>query len=51
MKSFFESQSSAGLGVGLKFFPGVQSGAPATCTGDGPDTACGVRTCDRARPV
>ena len=39
MKSFFESQSSAGLGVGLEYFPGVQSGAPATCTGDGPDPA------------
>ena len=50
MKSFFESQSSAGLGVGLKFFPGIQSGAPATCTGDGPDTACnGFGDCDRRK--
>jgi hypothetical protein len=50
MNTFFASQSSAGLGVGLKFFPGVQSGAPATCTGDGPDTACGnFGPCDRRK--
>jgi hypothetical protein len=50
LKTVFESQSSAGLGVGLKFFPGVQSGAPATCTGDGPDTACGnYGPCDRRK--
>jgi hypothetical protein len=50
LKTFFESQSSAGLGVGLKFFPGVQSSAPATCTGDGPDTACGTfGPCDRRK--
>jgi hypothetical protein len=50
MKTFFESPSSTGLGVGLKFFPGVQSGAPATCTGDGPDPACnGFGDCDRRK--
>jgi hypothetical protein len=51
MKTFFESQSSAGLGVGLKFFPGVQSGANATCSSDGPDTAaCGAYgPCDRRK--
>ena len=51
MKTFFESQSSAGLGVGLKFFPGVQSAATATCTSDGPDTAaCGAYgPCDRRK--
>ena len=50
MKGFFESQSSAGLGVGLKYFPGTQSGAPATCTGDGTDTACGsFGPCDRRK--
>ena len=51
MKTFFESQSSAGLGVGLKFFPGVQSTANATCSSDGPDTqACGAYgPCDRRK--
>jgi hypothetical protein len=50
MKTFFESQSSAGLGVGLKFFPGVQSGAPATCMLDGADPACGnFGPCDRRK--
>jgi hypothetical protein len=50
MKTFFESQSAAGLGVGLKFFPGVQSGAPATCAGDGTDPACGdFGPCDRRK--
>jgi len=50
MKTFFESQSSAGLGVGLKFFPGVQSGAPATCAMDGADPACGTfGPCDRRK--
>jgi hypothetical protein len=50
MKSFFESQSSAGLGVGLKYFPGVQSGAAATCQMDGADTACGAYgPCDRRK--
>jgi len=51
MKMFFESQSSAGLGVGLKFFPGVQSTANATCSSDGPDTAaCGAYgPCDRRK--
>lgn len=51
MKTFFESQSSAGLGVGLKYFPGVQSGAMPTCTNDGPDTAaCGAYgPCDRRK--
>jgi hypothetical protein len=48
MGMFFDN--SPGLGVGLKFFPGVQSGAPATCTGDGPDTACGsFGPCDRRK--
>jgi hypothetical protein len=51
METFFESQSSAGLGVGLKFFPGVQSTANATCASDGPDTAaCGAYgPCDRRK--
>jgi hypothetical protein len=51
MKTFFESQSSAGLGVGLKYFPGVQSGAMPTCTMDGADpTACGAYgPCDRRK--
>ena len=51
METFFESQSSAGLGVGLKFFPGVQSAANATCSSDGPDTAaCGAYgPCDRRK--
>jgi hypothetical protein len=50
MKAFFENPSSAGLGVGLKYFPGVQSGAPATCTGDGTDPACGsFGPCDRRK--
>jgi hypothetical protein len=50
MGNFFSSGSSAGLGVGLKFFPGVQSGAPATCTGDGTDPACGsFGACDRRK--
>jgi hypothetical protein len=50
MKGFFESQSSAGLGVGLKYFPGTQSTAAATCATDGPDTACGAYgPCDRRK--
>jgi hypothetical protein len=48
MGMFFDN--SPGLGVGLKFFPGVQSGAPATCTGDGTDAACGnFGPCDRRK--
>jgi len=51
MKGFFESQSSAGLGVGLKYFPGVQSGAMPTCSADGPDaTNCGAYgPCDKRK--
>jgi len=50
MKSFFESQSSAGLGVGLKYFPGTQSTAAATCQNDGADTTCGAYgPCDRRK--
>src|SRR5262249_1719680 len=50
MNSFFQSQSSAGLGVGLKFFPGVQSSAAATCQNDGADTSCGAYgPCDRRK--
>ena len=48
MGMFFDN--SPGLGVGLKFFPGVQSGAPVSCTGDGDDPACGAfGPCDRRK--
>jgi hypothetical protein len=50
MKSFFESSSSAGLGVGLKYFPGVQSGAMPTCAMEGTDAACGdYGPCERRK--
>jgi len=48
MGTFFDN--SPGLGVGLKFFPGVQSAAPVSCTGDGDDPACGAfGPCDRRK--
>jgi hypothetical protein len=48
MGTFFDN--SPGLGVGLKFFPGVQSGVPESCTGDGVDQACGnFGPCDRRK--
>ena len=49
MGNFFKTTS--GLGVGLKYFPGVQSGAMTTCTMDGADpTACGAYgPCDRRK--
>jgi hypothetical protein len=49
MGNFFKNTS--GLGVGLKYFPGVQSGAMPTCTMDGADpTACGAYgPCDRRK--
>jgi Mg-chelatase subunit ChlD len=49
LTSFFNDQASAGIGVGLQFFPRITAGAPRTCTSDG---ACGtfgpclgIRTC------
>jgi hypothetical protein len=38
MSQFFADDKSAGLGVGLKFFPGKQTGVPETCSAD---NACG----------
>jgi hypothetical protein len=35
MSTFFKDPNSAGLGVGLKFFPDEQSGVPASCSADG----------------
>jgi hypothetical protein len=34
MSQFFADNNSAGLGVGLKFFPGKQTGVPETCSAD-----------------
>ena len=46
LSAFFNDSRSAGLGVGLQFFPLVQN-VPATCTADGP---CGTfGPCDRRR--
>ena len=42
MNAFFTDGASAGLGVGLKYFPGEQPGVPDTCTMDSDCTAGGT---------
>jgi hypothetical protein len=47
MASFLNDTQSAGIGVGLQYFPLLREGVPASCTADGP---CGTfGPCDRAR--
>jgi len=55
LTSFLQDSRSAGLGVGLQYFPQVEAGAPATCASDaecgtyGPCTL--LKTCSQASTV
>jgi hypothetical protein len=49
LRAFFADPKSAGIGVGLQFFPKIVAGAPKACTSEsecGMFTPClGIRTC------
>jgi hypothetical protein len=52
LRSFFNDGQSAGIGVGLQFFPKIAAGSPKACTADGECGSAGpcygIRTCSGA---
>lgn len=54
MNTFVNDPASAGMGVGLQFFPQFKQGAPATCTtltSCGAFGACNIHACQRAGTI
>ncbi|WP_437730511.1 VWA domain-containing protein [Sorangium sp. So ce1335] len=54
LEAFFTDPQSAGIGVGLQYFPLREPGVPETCTENaqcGAGGPCMLGVCDRARPT
>jgi hypothetical protein len=54
LEAFVKEPRSAGLGVGLQYFPQFKAGVPATCTTNescGPGGPCFLKTCDNGTTV